>query len=142
MLLLSVYFPLCLNQLHFCLPETRAIFVCILEFPAQNIAIDTETDIWIEIGIGHVKIWGWGQKKNLHFTLGKFPPFITLNSFKISVLSVRNCGACFPTVWKINRRHSTLVNSNFEAASAIIFEGPFPLASSDSALSGGVGKYS
>ena len=69
---------------------------------------------------------------------------LTFNSFKTSGLSARNSGACLPTVWKINRRHSTLVNSNFDAASAISFDGSAPFVSSRllSMLSGDGGKYS
>ena len=69
---------------------------------------------------------------------------LTLSSFKTSGLSARNSGACLPTVWKINRRHSTLVNSNFDAASAISFDGSAPFVSSRllSMLSGDGGKYS
>ena len=103
----------------------------------QNIASDSTMNI----------AYGYFSDNVLNFLTVRFKLIIyglTFNSFKTSGLSARNSGACLPTVWKINRRHSTLVNSNFDAASAISFDGSAPFVSSRllSMLSGDGGKYS
>ena len=103
----------------------------------QNIASDSTMNIAYDYFSDNAESFKSSFIKLIFYVL-------TLSSFKTSGLSARNSGACLPTVWKINRRHSTLVNSNFDAASAISFDGSSPFVSSRllSMLSGDGGKCS